>query len=155
MKYDNVCVSFSGHHIKKVLKNSVFSSPFLYLKEQATFCYDGCHVILLSFVIPMPQILRTGDTDDLALDQTLEIDVWVCRDKIRRTDIEFICDTVKRIPSPDNITACVFSAAVAWNIDIRPRLQAFGINFRVYPQDAFYADTKLAGYFAYGITRLD
>jgi len=96
-----------------------------------------------------------GDTDDLAPNQMLEINIWVCDDKIQRADIEFIRDTVKRIPSPDNIAKHIWSTAVDRHIDIRPRLQAFRIEPRVYLQDAVYADIKLSGYSAYGITLFD
>lgn len=103
----------------------------------------------------MLSILRVGDTNDLAPNQTLKVNIGICRNKIRRTDIEFICDTVKRIPCPDHIAACVSLTTVDRHIDICPRLQASRIDPGIVLQDTINADMEFSGYSAYRITLPD
>ena len=99
----------------------------------------------------MQLILRTWNTDDLALNQTIKINVWICCDNIPRADIKSVRDSVKSIPRPDNISKRIWPTTVDWYVDHCPFYQAFRIDFRVYLQDAIFTDIKFSGYSAYSI----
>lgn len=100
----------------------------------------------------MQPILCVGDTNDLAPNQTTEINIGICQDKRRGADIESIRDSIKRIPRPDSIAEHISPTTVDRNVDICSRLKASRIEPWVSLQDAFNADIKFPGYSAYGIT---
>jgi len=70
----------------------------------------------------MKRKLRVWDTNDLAPNQMFKIYIRVSRNKSRRANIAFICDSVKGIPRPDSIPARVFPTTVHWHVDTISRL---------------------------------
>lgn len=79
----------------------------------------------------MQPLLSIGDANDLAVNQIMEIYIGICLNKSRRADIEFVRDSVKRIPCPDSIATRIFPATVDWNVEICPRPQASWIDLRI------------------------